>query len=168
VNEICSLGIWYYALVKDIIVQNHKFRIEELEKLFTRWRCRKLSLYGKATVIKTLAVSKLNHVIANLCTPEWFVKHVQKLIFDFLWDSKPPKIKNKVIINTVDNGGLRIPEIETLVKAQKAAWIKRIVNNPQTAWLQYLYQSLPSMSIADLPKCLVKPEDLASNLRQWK
>ena len=69
-----------------------------------------------------------------------------------------------MIINTVDNGGLRIPEIETLVKAQKAAWIKRIVNNPQTAWLQYLYQSLPPMSIADLIKCSVKPEDLASNI----
>ena len=73
VHKAFSLGIWYYASVEDIIEENHKYRIEQLDKIFSRWKCRQLGLHGKATVIKTLAVSKLNYVISTLATPEWLL-----------------------------------------------------------------------------------------------
>ena len=149
VHKAYSLGTWYYNSVDDIIEENHKYRLEELEKILTRWKCRNLSLYGKATVIKSLATSKLNYTIASLATPQWFVDKAQSMIFEFLWDGKPPKIKNSVITNLVEkdhqkiknsvitnlveNGGLRIPVIECIVKAQKAAWINRIIRNPNVA-----------------------------------
>ena len=44
---------------------------------------------------KTLIIPKINHVIANITTPEWFVKKVQEIILEFLWNNKPPKIKKQ-------------------------------------------------------------------------
>jgi len=51
---------------------------------------------------------------------------IQKLMSDFLWDGKPPKIKNRVMINDYADGGLKFPHFESYLKAQKASWICRI------------------------------------------
>ena len=104
VKKSYSLGTWFFSSVKDIIEENHKHRLEQLDCIFTRWKARKLSLYGKATIIKTLAVSKLIYTISSLTTPEWFVIKAQELIFDFLWNGKLPKVKNNVITNTIEKG----------------------------------------------------------------
>ena len=92
------------------------------------------------------------------------VNLAQKLIFKFFWDEKPPKIKNNVLTNSLDTGGLKIPDIDCLVKSQKAAWIKRFVTNPDASWLQFLYQYLPDMSLSDLLKCSVNPEELSQEI----
>ena len=164
VEKAYSLGTWYFKSTKDIIIENHKYRIEELQKIFSRWKCRNLSLLGKATIIKSLAVSKLNYVISTLPTPQWFVERVQDLIFEFLWDGKPPKVKNTVVTNTFEKGGLKIPDIDSVAKSQKIVWVRRIVQNKDACWLQYLYQYIPSMSIVDLLKCAINPNDLREEI----
>ncbi len=138
-----SLGITYYEDIERIIEENYSQKKQEIEKALNKWKLRNLTLLGKNTIIKTLIVPKLNHLISTVSTPDWFIESIQTLIFKFLWNNKPPKISNKVIINTADFGGLRFPDIETLVRSQKLAWIKRIVQNPQAVWLQHLYTYLP-------------------------
>ena len=71
----------------------------------------------KGTVVKTLIVPKINHVIANISTPQWFVEHLQQKLFSFLWDDKPPKVKNTTMLNTPKKGGLKFPDIDTMVKS---------------------------------------------------
>ena len=81
VDTAYSLGITYTKSLDTIIYENHRKKLNEMTKLFNIWKCRKLTLYGKATVIKTLAVPKLNHVLANLFTPEWFIIEAKKMHF---------------------------------------------------------------------------------------
>ena len=164
VTEAHSLGICYTDNIDEIIYKNHLDKLEELEKTLNQWKCRKLTLLGKNTVIKTLIVPKINYLVASLITPEWFVNRVQELIFDFLWDGKPPKIKNNVITNTFENGGIQLPNIELLVKAQKVNWIKRILENSNSAWMQLLYTFLPSINITHLLKCSIDPHDLSTDI----
>ncbi len=61
-----------------------------------RWitcnRYHDITLLGKNMVIKSLIVPNINQVIANITTPEWFVKKVQEIILNFLWNNKPPKM----------------------------------------------------------------------------
>ena len=164
VDTACSLGIIYNKSTDSIIYENHRKKLDEITKLVSTQKHRKLSLYGKATVIKNLAVPKLNHVLANLFTPEWFIIEARKCIFDFLWDGKPPKIRNNVVVNTSEKGGLKIPELSLHAKAQKISWVKRIINNPKAAWMQLFSSELPEMHIQDILKCTIDPKELSFDI----
>ena len=164
VKKTCSLGIWYFDNMAEIMHENHTDRLKNFSMTLNHWKARNLSLYGKTTVLKSVAFPKLTHVIANLATPEWFVHEVQNEIFNFLWDNKPPKIKNKVIINSVEKGGLKIPHVDSFVKAQKAIWCKRMLLNNQTCWLELLKTYLPCIKLADLLKCHTDPTCLADGI----
>ena len=164
VKKACSLGIWYFDNMADIEKENHLLKLNDIELVLNKWKARSLTLLGKSTVIKTLAVPKINHLIANLSTPFWFVNRVQQIINTFLWNNKPPKIKNKVITNTAEMGGLKFPNIDILVKSQKIAWVKRIITNTNAAWMQLLYTFLPQMHIKHILNCSIDPNDLAEDL----
>ena len=57
--------------------------------------------------------------LMNLPVPVFFVNEINSLMFKFLWDGKPDKIKRSVIINKIEDGGIEIPHIESQIKAQK-------------------------------------------------
>ena len=56
----------------------------------------------------------------TLPTPQWFVKAVQEEINIFLWNNKPPKIKYRTAIAGYENWGLRLTDMDSFVKTQKA------------------------------------------------
>jgi hypothetical protein len=65
-----------------------------------------LTLFGKVTLIKSLIVPQLTYLLSVLPNPgQNYLKDIDSLIFNFLWDNKPPKIKrevkNKILIKYV-------------------------------------------------------------------
>lgn len=100
-----------------------------MEKLFVSWKRRKLTLFGKTCIIDTLAISKLIYVASILCLPgKEFLKKIQRLIFNFIWN-KSERIKRNTLIGDVRNGGLGIIDVESKLKALKAAWLPRILKS---------------------------------------
>ena len=63
------------------------------------WSQRDLSLYGKINKVKTLALSKLIFICSVLESPENFADEVNKIIFDFIWNYKPAKIRKTTLKN---------------------------------------------------------------------
>ena len=161
VQKAQSLGITYYDNIDTIIEENYVSKLNDLEKTISSWRKRNLTIMGKNTVIKTLIVPKINFLVSNLYTPGWFVDQAQTLIQNFLWNDKKPKIKMKTIYGTTDDGGLRFPNLDLLVKAQKVAWVKRMTCNKNAAWMQLLYTVLPKLQLKHILKCTIHPERLA-------
>ena len=106
----------------------------------------------------------MNHLSSNTFTPEWFVTEVQSLIQHFLWDGKPPKIKNTVITNTIEKGGLQFPNIDLIIRTQKLAWVRRMIENPNAAWMQLLYTILPAIDINSIFKCTIDPQLLGDTI----
>jgi hypothetical protein len=45
---------------------NYKDKINEIKSILTQLSKRILTLFGKITVIKTLALSKINHILADI------------------------------------------------------------------------------------------------------
>ena len=43
------------------------------------------------------------------------IKRIEKLMYDFLWDSKPYKIKRSTLVKDYNQGGLRMIDIETFI-----------------------------------------------------
>ena len=69
-------------------------KIKLFEKCLKQWQHRKLTLMGKITVIKNYALPKLVNVLSSLpYLNKQTIKRIETIMYDFLWDSKPAKIK---------------------------------------------------------------------------
>ena len=49
-------------------------------------------------------------------------------MYEFLWDKKPDKIKRKTIIQSFENGGLKMIDIFKFLKSLISSWIKRLLD----------------------------------------
>ena len=162
-DRIYSLGTWFYKDVNMSTQVNYEERWKKLEAALKRWKCRKLTWYGKITVIKSLALSLTNYAILALPTPDWFITKVQTAINDYLWDGKPPKIKFKACIAEHSNGGIKLPDFKSVVLAQKAYWVMRILDS-ELYISDYLQSFLPRMTIEHFLGCNCKPSTLNNNI----
>lgn len=100
----------------------------EMETLFESWKKRKLTIFGKCTIINTLAISKLIYVASILEIPDNdFIKNIKRLIFNFMWN-KTDRIKRNTIIGEVYEGGIGLVDIESKFTALKAMWIPRLLS----------------------------------------
>ena len=62
------------------------------------------------------------------------------MIFSFLWNRKN-KVTRLSSINTYEDGGIKMTNIESLVKAVRLAWLKRIFRDNESTWKFYLLHS---------------------------
>ena len=62
------------------------------------------------------------------------VAKINKIIADFIWNSKPPKVKRSTMIAEYEYGGLKYPNIEAMLTAQKIMWIKRYFFSSHHPW----------------------------------
>ena len=72
---------------------NYDERIGKIKNVIEIWQFRRLTLLGKMTLIKSLLVSQLIYILTPLPTYTNALQTVNKLLFEFLWDSKGDKIK---------------------------------------------------------------------------
>ena len=83
---------------------------------------RKLTLLGKITVIKCFAIPKLVYPLTVLNNPpQQTVQFLKNIMFNFLWDKKPDKIKRDIITQDYKDGGLKMIDIEKLIKSLKSS-----------------------------------------------
>ena len=64
-----------------------------------------------------------------LPVPDHYIQKINKLIFNFIWAGKPPKIKREK-----KDGGLKMGNFMIMEKALKIAWINRIQDESQASW----------------------------------
>ena len=152
-NNIYSLGIKHYLSDKETMRANFNDRLNSIRKTMYIWMQRDLSLKGKVTVLKSLIMPQILYVSTNLPVPEFFVKEVNTLMFKFLWDGKPDKIKRSVVIRKIEDGGLKMPHVESQIKAQKIMWVKRLLENDDASWKEYSKWLLGEITPADFLTC---------------
>ena len=116
-EPILSLGIFFLHNQAAAEELNFGAKIRDLEKTLTIWQKRKLTLYGKINIVKTLGLSKLIFNASVLHMPDHFIEQINKITFNFIWDRKPPKIKRTTIIGEKKDGGLRMCDFSIMDKA---------------------------------------------------
>ena len=68
-----------------------------------------------------------------VCSQKEIVKEVNKIIFNFIWKGKD-KVKRSALISDIENGGLRAPHLESIIKAQRIMCCKKFANFQQSSW----------------------------------
>ena len=65
--------------------------------------------------------------------PENIIKQMDKLVYNFLWNAKPPK-KSSTIIAPIKEGGLGMINTQTIHQAAKISWIRRLFQTTDAKW----------------------------------
>ena len=95
------LGITFDRDLNQIIELNYEKVLADMQKLLEHWKKQNLTPIGKISIIKTLCISKVNHLFLSLPTPpHLYIRSIEKLFFSFILNQKPEKIKRSVIIRS--------------------------------------------------------------------
>ena len=75
---------------------------------------------GNIVVIKNFAFPKLIYPFTSLSNPSSdIVQRLEKIMFNFIWDGKPDKIKRDILIQDYEQGGLKMIDIENFILSFK-------------------------------------------------
>ena len=143
-EPIKALGVYYTYDLKLLREKNFIERLDSIKKLINIWSSRGLSIYGKLTIIKSFLIPKFVYICALLPTPNELLKQLNQLLFKFLWKGTD-KVRRVSVINEYREGGLKMIDLETMVKSLRLAWLKRIFNGYDGTWKRYLKHHLKSV-----------------------
>ena len=95
---------------------NYTKKIGEIENILSAYKKRSLSLAGKVTVLKTLAISKLIQLFTVLPSPpKQYIRDIENIFRNFLWKNKKGRISLDKLCNPIDMGGLNMIHIPTMM-----------------------------------------------------
>ena len=142
------LGVIFPTDIRQMEQVNYDKKIIEIKQILNNWKKRKLTPYGKIVVIKSLAVSKITHLILSIPNPsQKLIKEVNALFYNFLWNGAIDKIKREISTKRKKEGGLDMLNFEKFVYSLKSTWIKRIIeNHEEKKWCHLFYHMNPFMN----------------------
>ena len=78
-----------------------------------------ITLVGKIQMVKTFAIpAKFMTKAVLLYVSKDLIQAVNKELYGFIWNGKD-KIKRSALINDIEHGGLKMLDIESMIKAQR-------------------------------------------------
>ena len=120
------LGVLFSTDIQRMVDINFEGKLQVVHKLIHYWNKRQLTPLGKITVIKSLILSKFTYLFLNLPDPPIeFTKELQNILYRFLWNGKPAKIKRSVVCKSYIDGGLQMVDVQTFISSLKISWVQR-------------------------------------------
>ena len=145
------LGVYISNDINEISQNNVEIKIKKINDLLKLWTLRNLTLLGKVRVINTMIVPQLLYLGNVIHIPKKYIDQYNKLVSEFKWDNKPPKIKYTTMINSQENGGFSLQDITCKLKSLKLKWISKIMDNKHNSpWKSYLNSKFKT-DINDVP-----------------
>ena len=121
-----TLGIWFSYDQNNAIKLNYSEKLIKMQTILNMWKTRSLSWKGKVLITKTLVIPQLIYLFSVTFCPPNILKTVDQMLYDFVWDGKPAKIKKSTLISTYSMGGLKMPDVYGIHAASKIKWIKKL------------------------------------------
>jgi len=171
-DNVRLLGITINKSVAKMININLMPKLKEIEDCLNIWKMRDLSIIGKINIIKSLASSKIIHAMAVLPSPsEIFFKELDRIFYNFIWNSKVDRIKRRTLIATYNNGGLNMVDSRSQCKALKVKWLHKLMydkdNILEEFWLHWVNYNIPDVKLDYLLKCNINYKDI-NNVIKFK
>ena len=107
--------------------------LKTIKERLNCWNWRNLTVLGRIQIIKYFVIPVFMYRAGLVCSHKEIVKEVNKIIFNFIWKGKD-KVKRSALISDIENGGLRAPHLESIIKAQRIMCCKKFANFQQSSW----------------------------------
>ena len=95
---------------------------------------RNLTYQGKVLIIKSFVISKILYEMETRGIPQKYIDLIEAIIKQFVWDNKQPLVCKSTIQLSKEEGGLSVPNINTLYKASNVKTVYRIINSECQNW----------------------------------
>ena len=118
-------------LEQDKKFSDHIIKIENILKV---WRMRQLTLEGRITVFKSLAISKVIHLLMITKLHNNTIDIMYKIQKNFIWQGKKAKIKHSTLCNGYENGGLKNVDLRNKITSIQYSWVKRLFEDDFHDW----------------------------------
>ena len=134
VDCITITGIAFHKQGIDIN-KNMEPVIDKLENQLRLWNAQTISFIGRSQVIKTFGYSQLRFLSYLMPIPKEIIKQLKTIAFNFLWNgSETGKVKRNTMIADIQKGGIKFPDLDTIIMTQQICWIKRFFFSPYHSW----------------------------------
>ena len=131
VDQMKVFGIMYGNFNESNFWNNVYRKIVNTLNLY---RCRHLSLYGKAMIVNVMALSKLWYICSVLCVPERFIALIEKEIFRFVWSDRMELVNRNTCFLPKDKGGIALVDIRMKITSIQLCQISKIVYCQELSW----------------------------------
>ena len=148
--EFTLLGLNFSVDLSKMLQLNYSKTITKMLKETKNWKTRKLTPIGKISLIKTNILSKIIHILTSLPAPEKVLTNINNILFSFLWDNKPDKIKRKTVCQDYFDGGLKMLNIFSFEKALN--WVKRLLFQSKSQWTILISEIIGNLNLSNLYK----------------
>ena len=160
-GPIKYLGISFSHHEEDFFRLNYVPKLSRLKNILGVWSGRDLTPLGKITLIKTFALSQLVYLFTVLPNPpSSYITELNRILFNFIWNGKPDKIKRSVLINNINEGGLKMFHIESFIKSLKCSWVRRLSGDLNQDWMFSFHIALRKFGGIFVFNCNLHPRDM--------
>lgn len=129
-GRFSCLGIDFSLHLGEMESLNYNRVFESVMRQIKHWSKRNISLLGRLTVVKSLLLPQFNHLVLSLPDPsDHLLKKIEQELYKFIWQSSHDRIKRNQMINTYENGGVKMIDIKHFFTSLKITWIRRLCNN---------------------------------------
>ena len=87
---------------------------------------RNITLEGKITIFKTLALSKIVCLMLMTSFSKQLIEKMQRIQNAFICNNLTPKIKHQTLCNSFEEVDLKNVEIDSKIASLQCSWIKRL------------------------------------------
>ena len=137
----------------EYLDKNFDDKISKIEKLLSHWSYRYLTPFGKVTIIKSLALSKLSHIALVIpCPSKSMFKKIETILYKFLWNGKSEKVSRVDTKLPEKLGGLGMPDIEQYWLSFKYSWLRRLITT-EAYWPNILLNQISNIQGEILAPC---------------
>jgi hypothetical protein len=151
-HSIKTLGVYINNDIERMTRENFEYILKKIKNLVDTWCLRKLTIKGKIVIVNTLLITQLIYVSTVLQPPDGVIKEFKKIITDFVWNGKPPKVKYTCLINDIEEGGLKLQDLSNKIAACQTVWIRRMIDEEYTAaWKSYANSLFKEYNIEHIP-----------------
>ena len=95
---------------------------------------RNLTVQGKITISKTLAISKFIQLCLVSNVPTEIINKLNKTEKEFISNGNNPKHKHSTLCDKYENGRVKNVDILSEVISIRCSWIKRLYDNSSHPW----------------------------------
>jgi exonuclease III len=148
-NKVETLGITITGKEIDHYHFNFKPRIIKIKNMLNTWKLRDLSIKGRVTIINHLIIPMILYPCSMLFVSKEVIQEIKSLITTFIWKNSTAKIAYNNIIQPIENGGLKLIDIESKIIASQLSWIPRIIENKTKNWAKHIMNTLKTNNLED-------------------
>ena len=136
-HKVCEtikiLGVYFGYNLKQRHDLNFTQTLKAIKKSINMWKWRNLSLIGRIQIVKTFAIPKLMYRASVIAISNELVKEVNSILYGFIWNGKD-KVKRQALISDQKKGGLKMLDIDSMIKAKRVTLLKKFLEDYPSPW----------------------------------